>query len=77
MDSKAIIADAYCTRVCIYMSVVLLVSSGIYELTGLWWIDILGTLGLAWFSFTEGRECFEKVKSEKLCGCEHDDPYLQ
>jgi len=73
LDSKAIIADAYCTRVCIYMSVVLLISSGIYELTGLWWIDILGTLGLAWFSFSEGRECFEKARGEILCGCEHDE----
>ena len=72
LGSQAIIADAYCTRVCIYMSVVLLVSSGIYELTGLWWIDILGTLGLAWFSFTEGRECFEKARSEKHCSCGHD-----
>jgi divalent metal cation (Fe/Co/Zn/Cd) transporter len=73
LDSKAIIADAYCTRVCIYMSVVLLISSAIYELTGLWWIDIIGTLGLAWFSFTEGRECFEKARGEKLCGCDHDE----
>jgi len=73
LDSKAIIADAHCTRVCIYMSFVLLVSSGIYELTGIWWIDIAGTLGLTWFSFTEGRECFEKARGEKFCGCEHDE----
>jgi hypothetical protein len=69
LDSRAIIADAYCTRVCIYMSVVLLVASAIYELTGLWWIDIAGTLGLAWFSFTEGRECFGKAKSGQHCSC--------
>ncbi|MDP1621942.1 MAG: cation transporter [Bacteroidales bacterium] len=69
LDSQAIIADAYCTRVCIYMSVVLLVSSVIFELTGIGWIDILGTLGLAWFSFTEGRECFEKANTGKHCNC--------
>jgi divalent metal cation (Fe/Co/Zn/Cd) transporter len=69
LSSQAIIADANCTRVCIYMSVVLLVSSGIYELTGLWWVDIAGTLGLAWFSFSEGRECFGKAKSGQHCSC--------
>ena len=72
LESEAIIADAHCTKVCIYMSVVLLISSAIYELTGLWWIDILGSIGLAWFSFTEGRECFKKAKSDILCSCHHD-----
>jgi hypothetical protein len=72
LKSDAIVADAHCTRVCIYMSVVLLLSSLLYELTGLAWIDILGTLGLAWFSYTEGRECFEKARSEKLCGCSYE-----
>jgi divalent metal cation (Fe/Co/Zn/Cd) transporter len=70
LGSEAIIADAQCTRVCIYMSVVLLISSTVFELTGLGWIDILGTLGLAWFSFTEGRECFEKVRTEADCTCQ-------
>ncbi len=69
LNSAAIIADAHCTRVCIYMSVVLLLSSVIFELTGIGWIDIIGTLGLAWFSFSEGRECFEKAKTETHCSC--------
>jgi divalent metal cation (Fe/Co/Zn/Cd) transporter len=73
LSSKAIIADAHCTRVCIYMSVVLLVTSAVFEMTGLAWIDLLGTLGLAWFSFNEGRECFENARSGTLCNCtEHD-----
>jgi Co/Zn/Cd efflux system component len=55
------------------MSVVLLISSVVYELFGIGWIDILGTIGLAWFSFTEGRECFEKAKTEALCGCHQQD----
>jgi len=62
LNSRAILADAECTRVCIYMSVVLLISSGIYELTNIAYIDSLGTLGLAWFSFKEGKECFETVE---------------
>jgi len=69
LNSKAIIADAHCTRVCIYMSVVLLISSAIYELTGFGWIDIIGTLGLAWFSWSEGHECFEKARTEANCSC--------
>jgi len=72
LDSDAILADAECTRVCIYMSVILLFSSGIYELTGFAYADSIGTLGLSYFAFTEGKECFEKAKSNKLCGCKHD-----
>jgi divalent metal cation (Fe/Co/Zn/Cd) transporter len=72
LNSDAILADAECTRVCIYMSIILLVSSGIYELTNFGYVDSIGTLGLSYFSFKEGRECFEKAKSNKHCGCEHD-----
>jgi predicted Co/Zn/Cd cation transporter (cation efflux family) len=69
LDSQAIVADAHCTKICIYMSVVLLITSAIFELTGIGWIDIMGTLALAWFSFNEGRECFEKARTNSLCGC--------
>lgn len=67
LNSEAILADASCTKVCIYMSCVLLISSGIYELTSFEYADAIGTLGLAWFSYQEGRECFEKAASEKYC----------
>ncbi|MFZ6011504.1 MAG: cation transporter [Bacteroidota bacterium] len=70
LKSKPILADANCTKVCIYMSVILLISSAIYELTHLPYIDALGTLGLAWFSYQEGKECFEKANSENYCGCD-------
>ena len=72
LNSDAILADANCTLVCVYMSVILLVSSGLYELTNLPYIDAAGTLGLAWFSFKEGKECFEKASSDKYCACDHD-----
>lgn len=72
LKSDPIIADANCTKVCMYMSVILLASSGIYELTGFTYADAIGTLGLAWFSFKEGKECFEKVRNNKLCGCDHE-----
>jgi divalent metal cation (Fe/Co/Zn/Cd) transporter len=71
LNSDAILADANCTKVCIYMSIVLLISSAIYVLTGFKYADALGTLGLAWFSFKEGKECFEKAASNKHCVCDH------
>lgn len=72
LNSEPILADANCTKVCIYMSIILLASSGLYELTHLPYIDAAGTLGLAWFSFKEGKECFEKAASDKYCCCDHD-----
>lgn len=71
LQSEAILADAQCTKVCIYMSVILLISSGIYEVTNLAYIDSIGTLGLSYFAYKEGKECFEKAKSNKHCGCDH------
>jgi divalent metal cation (Fe/Co/Zn/Cd) transporter len=67
LNSEPIVADANCTRVCLYMSVVLLASSLIYELTGFAYADVIGAAALAWFSFTEGRESFEKAKGKSCC----------
>lgn len=61
LDSAPILADANCTMICIYMSVVLLASSLIYQLTGFGLVDSLGALGLIYFSISEGRESFEKA----------------
>lgn len=72
LNSEPILADANCTLVCIWMSVILLISSGIYELFHIAYIDSIGTLGLAWFAFSEGRECFEKANSDKYCSCENE-----
>jgi len=71
LNSEAILADAECTRVCIYMSVILLISSVVYEFTSFKYIDSIGTLGLSYFAFKEGKECFEKAKSDKHCSCKH------
>jgi divalent metal cation (Fe/Co/Zn/Cd) transporter len=69
LNSDAILADAECTKVCISISVVLLGSSAVYELTKVGFIDTLGTLGIVYLSFKEGRECFEKVKKNSHCSC--------
>lgn len=71
LDSSPILADANCTLVCVYMSLVLLASSLIYELTGFGFVDSLGAVGLIYFSFTEGREAFEKAAGMNDC-CDDD-----
>ncbi len=69
LASPPILADANCTRVCVWMSLVLLAASAVYQLTGFGFSDSLGTAGLAWFSFSEGRESFEKASGlECECG---------
>jgi len=66
--SEPITADANCTRICIYMSLVLLASSLVYELTGFAYADSIGAAGLVYLSIKEGKEAFEKVKG-KECNC--------
>jgi divalent metal cation (Fe/Co/Zn/Cd) transporter len=44
------------------MSVVLLISSLTFALTGFGLLDVLGALGIAWFAFNEGKEAFEKAR---------------
>lgn len=67
LDSSPILADANCTLVCVYMSLVLLASSLIYELTGFGFVDSLGAIGLIYFSFNEGKEAFEKAAGMDDC----------
>ena len=61
LNSQPILSDANCTMVCIYISVVLMASSLIYQFTSFGFVDSLGALGLIWFSYSEGREAFEKA----------------
>lgn len=67
LKSEPVIADANCTKVCVYMSLVLLASSLIYELTGFSYADVIGAMGLIYFSITEGREAFEKANGKECC----------
>ena len=73
LNSSPILADANCTMVCISMSVVLLVSSLVYQFTGFAWVDTLGAAGLIYFSVNEGKEAFEKARDLSLqCCCGED-----
>lgn len=69
LNSNPIIADAKCTMICIYMSVILLLSSGLYYLTSFAYADVLGSIGLIYFSIKEGKECFQKIKNNQDCSC--------
>ncbi|MBI4686767.1 MAG: cation transporter [Nitrospirae bacterium] len=68
LNSQAILADANCTKACMYFSVVLFLSSLGYELTGIGGMDSLGAVGIAALSVKEGRESFQKAKGLS-CGC--------
>ena len=67
--SEPIIADANCTKICLYMSLVLLAASILYELTGFAYADAIGAAGLVYLSVREGKESFEKARG-KECNCE-------
>ncbi|MBE0646881.1 MAG: cation transporter [Bacteroidales bacterium] len=69
LNSEPVIADANCTMVCLYMSIVLLISSLIYEFTGFPYIDAIGAAGLIWFSVKEGMEAMEKAKKRSYAEC--------
>ena len=69
LNSQPIVSDSNCTKVCVYMSIVLLASSVVYELTGFQYADAIGAAGLIYFSVSEGREAFEKASSKNdSCG---------
>lgn len=68
LHSDPMISDAHCTQTCLYLSLLLLVSSGLYELFRIPYIDAIGALGIAWFAAKEGREAFQKAKG-KACEC--------
>ena len=42
LKSEPIISDGNCSKICVYMSVVLLISSLIYQLTGFIYADVIG-----------------------------------
>ncbi len=69
LGSAPILADANCTKACLYMSFLLLASSLIYESTGFAYVDSLGALGIIWFAWQEGKEAFYKAAHKDSVGC--------
>ena len=68
-NSRALLADAACTKTCLYLSIILLIASIGYEVTDIGLLDSLGAVGIAIFSFKEGHEAFDKAKGKSCC-CE-------
>jgi divalent metal cation (Fe/Co/Zn/Cd) transporter len=68
LNSAPLISDANCTKTCFYLSFILLGSSLLYEVFSVPYVDALGSLGIAWFAFREGKEAFQKAKTKEL-GC--------
>ncbi len=69
-NSQALLSDANCSKACMYLSIILLVSSVGYEVTGIGAIDSIGAVGIALFSYREGGEAFEKSKGNLACSCQ-------
>jgi divalent metal cation (Fe/Co/Zn/Cd) transporter len=68
LNSQAVLADAACSKACLYLSVVLLIASAGFELTGIGSLDAVGALLIAWFTWKEGREAFSKARG-LACPC--------
>lgn len=68
LNSQAILADANCSRACLYLSLALLLASAGYEATGIGGIDSVGAMVIAGLAFREGRESFQKTRGEG-CSC--------
>lgn len=72
LNSEAIIADAKCTKTCLRLSIILLCASLLYQLFHLLYIDVIGSLVIAYISFSEGKEAIEKSKRSNFKCCDDD-----
>lgn len=68
LNSPAILADAACSRACLYLSAVLMISSVGYEVTGIASLDAIGALLISWLTLREGREAFDMARGMN-CSC--------
>jgi cbb3-type cytochrome oxidase subunit 3 len=71
LESEPIISDAHCTKTCFYLSFILLASSLIYFLWRIPYVDAIGSLGIAWYAWKEGKEAFDKANTKRLL-CDKD-----
>jgi Cation efflux family len=72
LKSDAIIADAKCTKTCLELSIVLLAASFLHQVFHILYIDTIGSLGIAYLSYKEGKESLEKAKTGRIDCCDDD-----
>ncbi|HUI45187.1 MAG TPA: cation transporter [Nitrospirota bacterium] len=71
LNSSAILADAACSRACLQLSIVLLIASAGYKLTGIGGLDSIGAFVIGGLCYREGKEAFAKARVGSFaCGCE-------
>ena len=58
LGSRALRADAMESVTCGWLSVVAVVSLGAQAVSGIWWIDSVGSLVIVWLLVKEGREAW-------------------
>ncbi len=75
LSSKAILADANCTKVCIILSFSLLIVSLIYRLFEIPYIDTVGGFIIAYYCIKEGKEALINAKSDNVscCSCSSNE----
>jgi divalent metal cation (Fe/Co/Zn/Cd) transporter len=65
LKSDAIIADANCTKTCIYLSFILLAASLLYHFLGVAYVDSIAALGIAVYAVKEGKESLEAAGKKR------------
>jgi divalent metal cation (Fe/Co/Zn/Cd) transporter len=58
LGSRALRADAMESVTCGWLSLVAVVSLGAQAVSGIWWIDSVGSLAIVWLLVKEGREAW-------------------
>ncbi len=64
MGSRALIADATETMLCVWLSVILLIGLGFNALLGWWWADPVAALGIVYLAIREGVEHWNPDESD-------------
>lgn len=66
LGSRAVIADATETALCVWLSAILLIGLGANALFGWWWADPLAALGIVYIAAREG---IEHLNADQLDDC--------
>lgn len=67
MASSTVIADSNQTKLCAYLSAILLVGLVLNETVGWWWADPVAALGIALLATNEGRDAWRGETCDDCC----------